>query len=377
MELMNASLLFSLLACGDKETITEDTSIEVEETDTEDTDTEETNTDDTDTDSIVGTPITLNLTGATGMKIGLVKVEFPQDDDTEDTGEDSDDSFQFVDITTISSDLTNETTFTFGVETPEDSELAAIIPETSTLIGFWTPFLFNDSNGDDAYNEGEAIAGFSMTWLVYSTMDVPELNITSGWGALEMTFTEEPPTPGDIANIPLTANLQAAESLTIGGTYDSSLGNRRIAIAASATYETTLETMADIDASDPWTLTLEGEPPDNHFMDDDGSGTAPMALGTGLVYEDLNDSGDFEVEDLYNSTSGIYSICYDSMGNMAPQPVSIVYSREPTDFTTAMYSGMYGLSVGWSVLISESDVPMVITGAELNNMVIDANCVLD
>ena len=366
---MKISLLISLLACGDKENKTEDTSIEGEDTDTD--------TDDTDTDSIVGTPITLNLAGATGMKIGLVKVEFPQDDGTEDTGEDSEDSLQFVDITTLSPDITNETTFTFGVETPEDSELAAIIPETSTLIGFWAPFLFNDSNGDDEYTEGEAITGFSMTWLVYSTMDVPEFNVTSGWGAIEMTFTEAPPTPGDITNMPLTANLQAAESLTFGGTYDSSLGNRRIAIGASATFETTFETMADIDASDPWTLTLEGVPPDNHFLADDGSDTTPMALGTGFVYEDLNGSGAFEVEDLYNSTSGIYSICYDTMGNMAPQPVSIVYSREPTDFTTAMYYGMYGLGVGWSVLISESDVPMVITGAELNNLIIDANCVLD
>ena len=68
---------------------------------------------------------------------------------------------------------------------------------------------------------------------------------------------------------------------------------------------------------------------------------------------------------------------YATAEEMAPQPVSIVYSREPTDFITAMYSGMYGLGVGWSVLISENDVPRRITGAELNNMVIDANCVLD
>ena len=78
---MKTSLLIGLLACGDKESETWDTSIEVEETDT-------------DSDSIVGTPIALNLTGATGMKIGLVKVEFPQDDGTEDTGEESDDSVQ-------------------------------------------------------------------------------------------------------------------------------------------------------------------------------------------------------------------------------------------------------------------------------------------
>ena len=123
---MKTSLLIGLLSCVDKESETEDTSIEVEETDTEET----------DSDSIVGTPIALNLTGATGMKIGLVKVEFPQDDGTEDTGEESDDSFQFVDISTLSPELTKETTFTFGVETPEDYELAAIIPETSTLIGF-------------------------------------------------------------------------------------------------------------------------------------------------------------------------------------------------------------------------------------------------
>ena len=68
---------------------------------------------------------------------------------------------------------------------------------------------------------------------------------------------------------------------------------------------------------------------------------------------------------------------YATAGEMAPQPVSIVYYREPTHFTAVMYSGMYGLGVGWSVLISENVVPRRITGAELNNMVIDANCVLD
>ena len=147
------------------------------------------------------------------------------------------------------------------------------------------------------------------------------------------------------------------------------------AIAAAATFETTLETMEDIVASDPWTLTLSGVPANNHFMDLD-SATA-MAMGVGLVYEDYNESGAFEIEDLYNPSSFTPSICYDGIGGMGLQPVSIVYSQAPTDMTTAMYSGLYGLGVGWSVMISIDDVPMAITGSDLNNLVIDENCLLE
>ena len=385
---MRTSLLLGLFACLDKPNETEDTGVEIEETDTgaEDIDTGETDpdtgetdtdTDETDTDTgdtIIGTPITLALTGGSGMKIGLVQVVFPQDDGS-DTGEDGDDGPEFRNSRVLSSELTNETTFTFGVETPEDSELDAIIPGADTLMGLWAPFLFEDSNGDDEYNEGEAIAGFSMTWLVYSTADIPEYTVSSGWGALEMTFTEEPPTAGDITNIPLAANLQAANSITIGGSYDTSLGDRRIAIAAAATFESTFETMEDIVASDPWTLTLSGVPAENHFMDLD-SATA-MAMGVGLVYEDFNGSGAFELDDLYNPNAFTPSICYDGMGGMGLQPVSIVYSQAPTDMLTAMYSGMYGLGVGWSVMISMEDVPIVITGNDLNNLIIDENCMLE
>jgi hypothetical protein len=93
-----------------------------------------------------------------------------------------------------------------------------------------------------------------------------------------------------------------------------------------------------------------------------------------VAYKDVNGSGTFELEDLFADSVAL-AICYDSNDGMAPQPISIVYSREPTDFLTAMYSGMYGIGVGWSILITVEDAPVLITGAELNNMVIDSTCV--
>jgi hypothetical protein len=347
---MNA-FLFLLLACGDK---ANDTAESNDETDT-------------GSETIPGTPVTVALSNATGMKIGLVQVVFPQE------GESEDGAPQFVDPTVISGELDAETSFTFGVETPEESDLSEIDPESTALLGLWAPFLFEDSNGDDAYTDGETISGFGNTWLVYTTEDISEINVTEGWNALEMTFTEEPPITGDLTNIPLEANLKPVETLSIGGSYNADLGERRIAVLASATFEnSTIETMADEVASDPWRLSFSGTPPESQFPSEEEG--VRMAVGAAFVYRDSNGSGAFEVDDLYGSSEEIFTICYDSGTEL--QPISIVYSPSASDFQTAMYSGMVGLNAGWSALTTLDSDPVRITGADLENLVINEYCVM-
>ena len=46
-----------------------------------------------------------------------------------------------------------------------------------------------------------------------------------------------------------------------------------------------------------------------------------------------------------------------------------------SDFQTAMYSGLYGMGSGWSILISDDDGPIPLTGEALENMVINSDCV--
>jgi hypothetical protein len=205
-------------------------------------------------------------------------------------------------------------------------------------------------------------------------MDIAQFNVNEGWNALEMTFTEEVPRSADLSSIPLSQNLMATDSVTIGGSYDTSLGDRRIAVIASATLETDIEVMVDSVVSDPWSLTFDGAPPEHHFIDFDS--TSSIAPAVAVAYQDLNGSGTFDLEEMFADTFAL-TLCYDGNDGMAPQPISIVYSKEPTDFQTAMYSGLYGMGSGWSILVSNDDGPVRITGEALNNMVINSDCILE
>ena len=348
-----------LLACTEKENTedtgeTTDTGIETEEEEETDTGTE--------TEEITGTPVTFNLSDAEGMKIGLLRVEF------------NDEGIGFADNQVVTSELGSDTSFTIGVETPADEELSAMIPENETLIGMWAPYLFQDSDGDDAYTEGEEIAGIGRTWLVYSTAALAEFNVDEGWSALEMTFSEEPPIVGDLASVPLDASLRVNESITIGGSYDTALGERRIAIVAAATFDSdSVETMYDEVATDPWTLTLSGVPADNHFISEE---EFQGAMGSPLVYPDTNNNGSFESLDLLGQSS-LNTICFDGMSNMEPQPISIIYYPPPTDLSAALTTSIYGIGAGWIVMVDTGSDPYFPSQDEFNNMVIDENCILE
>jgi len=356
---MNMFLLW-LFACGDKESITDDTG---ETTDTGvETDTDEETDTGEEVEVIVGTPVTFNLSDAEGMKIGLLRVDF------------TDDGIDFIDNKVVTSELGADASFTIGMETPTDEELSAMMPDSDTLIGMWAPYLFEDSDGDDAYTEGEAIAGVGQTWLVYSTAAIAEFNVSEGWNALKMTFSDDPPIVGDLASVPLEASLSVNESITIGGSYDTALGDRRIAVVAASTFDSeSIETMFDESITDPWTLTLSGVPADNHFMQEEGF---QGAMGAPLVYTDSNNSGAFEYEDLFGQTIST-TVCFDGMGNMEPQPISILYYPSPTTLTDALNASIYGIGAGWNVMVNTDSDPYFPSPDEYSNMVINENCVLD
>jgi hypothetical protein len=354
---MNLSILVWLLACGDKET---ETAEPVEETDT-------------DTDSEPTTDVTFSLTGSEGMKIGLAHIIFPEE--AVDTADQQDEGPEFTGSMVVSSELSTESTFTIGVETPDDSQLFEINSEEEARLGLWAPFLFQDSNGDDAFTEGETITGFSMNWLVYSTLDVPEFNITQGWGAIEMTFTEEPPTSVDLENVPLDANLTVVDSVTIGGSFDTALGDKRIAfVPIEANDASQVVAVVDEVATNPWTVTFSGAPPESHY--NDGEDEFQMAMEIPLVYEDVNGNGAFEIEDMMDESS-VSTVCYDGMGGMTPQSIVAVYSSPPTDFRAAMYLRMYNLGCGWSIMINTDSDPIFLSSQDHNNMVIDSTCVME
>ena len=349
-------LILGTIACGDKETEEPvDTGTAVSDSDTEETeDTEsdtETDTDtetetdvDTDTGSDVptGPQAVFQLSEASGMRIGLVQIDFSEEEGPVDTAEPSDDGPRFLDTQVVSPELGSEISFSHSLQTPDDSVLFEVEPDMTARLAMWAPFLFMDVNGDGQYNDGEMIGGFSNNWLVYSTEAIPAFNVSEGWGVILMTFSEEVPAAGDIANIPLEGTLGVTDSLTIGGSYDTSLGNRRIAFVASETIDSTLETMAEIAATDPWTATFSGTPPAHFFPEETDFASATSFP---LVYEDANGNEQFDMSEAWSST--VLSVCASNTTG-APQVVSVIYTSPITDLRTAMSAGIYGLSAGWS-----------------------------
>lgn len=381
-------LTLGTIACGDKDSDEPvDTGSAVSDSDTEETEDTDSDTEtDTDTESETGTDTdtgpeeptgpqaTFQLSEASGMKIGLVQIDFSEDDGPIDTAEPQDDGPRFLDSQVVSSELSGETSYAYPLETPDDSILFEVDPNITARLGMWAPFLFADVNGNDQYDEGEVIGGFSDNWLVYSTEAIPAFNVSEGWGVILMTFSEEVPVAGDIDNIPLEGTMGVTDSLTIGGSYDTSLGDRQIAFIAAETMDSTVETMGQIAASDPWTITFSGTPP-AHFFPESESTEFVSATSLPLVYEDANGNGQFDMEEAWSSS--VLSVCYNSTAGADPQIVSVIYSSPITDLRTAMSAGMYGLSAGWQAMTIANDVPIFLSETERNNLVIDANCVLE
>ena len=387
MQIVNLSpiilLTLNLIACGDKETDEPaDTGTDVSDSDTDDTEDTDSETDtdtesetgvDTDTGSVepTGPQATFQLSESSGMKIGLVQIDLVGGDEPVDTAEPQDDGPRFLDTQVVSSELSSENSFTHSLETPDESVLFAIDPDVTARLGMWAPFLFVDANGDDQYNDGETIGGFSTSWLVYSTAAITAYNISEGWGVLLMTFSEDIPMVGDLANIPLEGTMGVTETLTIGGSYDTSIGDRQIAFVAAQTMDSTIEMMAEIPATDPWTVTFSGTPP-AHFFPDDTDFSSATSLP--LVYEDTNGDGQFDMTEAWSA--GVLSVCANTSG-ATPQIVSVIYTSPITDLQAAMGASMYGLSAGWAAMIIENDAPIFLSETERNNLVIDANCVLE
>ena len=60
-----------------------------------------------------------------------------------------------------------------------------------------------------------------------------------------------------------------------------------------------------------------------------------------------------------------------------PQIVSVIYTSPITDLQGPMGASMYGLSAGWAAMVIVNDAPIFLSETERNNLVVDANCVLD
>ena len=163
-------LTLGMIACGDKDsdepvdtgtTVSDSDTEETEDTDSDtetDTDTESETGVDTDTgsDEPTGPQATFQLSDASGMRIGLVQIDFSEEEGPVDTAEPQDDGPRFLDTQVVSPELGSEISFSHSLETPDDSVLFEVDPDITARLAMWAPFLFADANGDGQYNDGES-----------------------------------------------------------------------------------------------------------------------------------------------------------------------------------------------------------------------------
>ena len=254
----------------------------------------------------------------------------------------------------------------FGV--PPESELQEVDPTNAPgmKIAAYVPALHADLDGDVMHSAGETYTGVGLAWPVYVSGPVPEdlaaFGIVEGWNGMEFKSDGSPPAMNDITALPLSTNLTERTSITIGGSYAASTGSdaERVALIPGALPSSPDTVLYDGVLGDPWTISVDGAPPADHFTEMDGVGNAALELP--LAYSDVDGS-----VSLTDGDAPIAYACWDSL------PVGLLYVPGITDLVTAVSWTQYGLGAGWmAVPFDDSVLPL--TGDDLLSLSIDASC---
>ncbi|MCB9796439.1 MAG: hypothetical protein H6741_27395 [Alphaproteobacteria bacterium] len=237
------------------------------------------------------------------------------------------------------------------VTEPREGELspldAANFPGLDVAV--YVPTLHLDGDGQGDIDGDEAIVGAGRYWVWFLEGDIPQqlllLGFRHGWNAIELDFEGGGvPSVGEIDAIPLPANLWPNQELTFGGTYsaETDIETQRLVVVPSTLFNGDLPTslLYDEDLTETWSVTLSGEPPQDHRETGEFSGAYEVAL----TYVDNDASGGFSEGD-----APIYVPCLED------QAVAAVWVDAPTDVFVAAYTSVVGASVGWSALAIASD----------------------
>jgi len=254
----------------------------------------------------------------------------------------------------------------FGV--PPEGELQEVDPTNAPgmKIAAYVPALHGDLDGDVMLSEGETYSGVGLAWPVFVSGPVPAdlaaFGIVEGWNGMEFTVDNGPPVMHDITALPVETTIAERLSITIGGSYDAYSGNaaERVAVVPGASSTTVTEPLYDGALSDPWTVTLDGAPPADHFGDLEGFGNAALELPIAYLDADATES-------VSEGDSPIAYACWNTF------PVALLYVPGLTDLVTAVSWTQYGLGTGWLATPLDSDVPQI-TGDDLLSLSIDASC---
>ncbi|HNC98165.1 MAG TPA: hypothetical protein PKW90_18680, partial [Myxococcota bacterium] len=221
--------------------------------------------------------------------------------------------------------------------------------------GVFLVSLHADDDGD-GYPSGEAISGIGRFWLVYLAGDeaaIASAFLEPGWNVLR---TDVPEDTFPLDAIELSTNLLEIESLSVAGGFSGSESVDTLGMAVIPQSDPVSSILYDAPLTDPWSVTVSGTPPTDHFVDT-GDGTL-IALEFLLVYGDTDNSNSVSDGDV-----PLYVAC-DDLGDT----LSLIYLPEVTDLRTGLSYVDQGLAPGWvgaSIPADGSSGPTLLPESEL------------
>ncbi len=335
-------LCLGLLACGDKPDDTAppegDTDADTDadtDTDTDgdtDADTDADSDADSDADADVDAVLTFDIDGewaGTGMTLTWFHPE------------DGPDQELVVWEGAVGSDP-------FGMDPGEVPAEHIYEVDTGLSIAMYIPGLFEDLDGDAAFDEDETYVGVGRYWPVWVDGEPPpeyaDQGLVEGWNAAELDFDSDGDfTLGDITAIPIDASLWPTEELEIGGSYSGTAPakTQRLALISGVAMEggELEDLLYDEALTDPWSITVSGDAPESHWVEQDEFGLV-MAWEYPMTYEDVDSSGGPSDGDLPTGFA-----CYDD------QAVVVYWMSPASNIETAFYYeyawSEYGWTPGW------------------------------
>ena len=252
---------------------------------------------------------------------------------------------------------------------PLEADRQEIDPGTApgfTISGY-IPGLHVDGDGDGLLSGDETYAGVGLVWPVFLGGEVPaeylELGMVAGWNALELVPDSEEPIVHDITAIPLDALLVERDSITFGGSLAGA--DTPLFLAPAALFEggTVTAYVYDDVVSDPWSVTLDSRPAEDHFSELEGVGL--VALEVPLTYSDTDHSGSYTEGDAPTTAA-----CFDGAA------VGLLYLSGVTDLSAGWSLTLQGLGAGWVGLSLDDGGGGVVSDADLQSLALDTSCTL-
>ncbi|MBM4368542.1 MAG: hypothetical protein FJ102_20165 [Deltaproteobacteria bacterium] len=356
-------MLFSLLfACNenpvvdDKETGSgggDDTGIEdIDDTETGDSGGHDTGGDDTGEEP-EGTTLTWEVEGDfDGSAFSMVHIEFPEAD-----GENFTMGAIWADAeaaATVSLEITDD---------PEDfyQELAPGL-FLAAFVG-----ALHEDDGDNRWEGGEGFTAVSREFAIFFDGGLPpdllNAGLHAGWNAV--LFEGENFTVGDPEAMPLPIAL--TETLAMGGTVDDTIHEDDRVVALPATIfagQPVSSLMADVSlpGDGTWSVTLDGAPPSDHFVDIDGDGVEE-AVEFPAGYVDGDHSGSFAAD----ADTVVALGCVDG------KPIGGWWLAPPRDVVQLISIQSAGYSLGWLAVLL-ADEGGVVGDEEAQSAVLSTAC---